>query len=71
MEFEKLSKIKKEIIRRAYQQGYIGGLTYPREKEALRSKGWLQGYCPDQYHIISGQWMLTPAGRKAYEETKS
>lgn len=59
LDFNKLSQIKKGIIRSAAAWGYVTDNTYPREKDDLRKAGWLRAYCKDGHNIISGQWMLT------------
>ncbi len=69
LDFNKLSKVKKQIIRSVYRFGACLDMTYAREKEALQRAGWLQGRRIGD-SIISGQWMLTDAGREAYEDTQ-
>ena len=70
MDFNKLSQIKKGIIRSAYGWGYVTDNTYPREKQALYQKGWLQTRCIDNHQMISGQYELTPDAKTAYELMK-
>lgn len=70
MDFNKLSVVKRGIIRSCVIYGYTTDSTYRGEKEWLYKKGWLQGNQTkvfDTVHIISGQYMLTPEGKRAYE----
>lgn len=65
LNFDKLSIVKRRIIRTTHQRGWITGTTYPKEKQWLSERGWL---CVRQYGhlIINGQWALTDAGLRAF-----